>query len=76
MRMRVIANPRHPADQQDPVSITESIIGGLSDPDYDDHVDLTTDHDDGCDCAACLIATGHATDVTADYLTPSGRLRS
>jgi hypothetical protein len=44
--------------------------------DYDDVAPSTTDHhDDDCDCAACLIATGRAIDATHYYIeSTTGRL--
>ena len=50
------------------------ICAHLHHHDIDDVCAGADDHDDPCDCAACLIAAGLATDVTAFHITHSGQL--
>lgn len=87
--MRVIANPRHPADQQGSdysSAVSKRCVQGNADyrtsgdlhpADHHNGTASCADHNDyDAACARCLIAAGHATDVTTRYLAPTGHLRS
>lgn len=79
--MELVVSPHHPAAAAVGSSVSTHCVDAPSGTATDnDHHDgpaaAPTYHDDDCDCAVCLIATGRADDVTAHYITPTGRLRS
>lgn len=79
--MELVVTPRHPAaaivGSSSPTHVASARAGST------DHIHNCTDagHDPANhadhnpdDCAACLIATGRAIDITRDHITPSGHL--